>query len=403
VNKLAFNERDSMRLAFASNDRVFVSQHFGHSRKFVIADLNEETYEYNFVEVREKDALCNRGEHDEGKFEKSIFLISDCKVLFAVRAGNYAKQRLQLNGVQVLEKPGFIEDLIVEYIRYLKRPLFGGHKRRKVIDDHPCFSAKAHNTKGRLHLPVSPLCNIQCRFCTRARNTDENRPGVAAGILRPEEANETVRKALELCPEISVVGIAGPGDTLASEHAIETFRNVHAAYPDLIKCLSTNGLELPGKAPDLWDVGVRTITITVNAVSPAVLEKAVSWVKDGKDLISAQLQGIHECSGIGMAVKVNTVLIPDVNDGHIAEIAKAVKEAGATRHNIIPLIPQNEFKDVPPPACEQIERARQEAGQYIEQFRHCKHCRADACGIPGRSDLTKALYQNRELETFSHG
>lgn len=392
-----------MRLGFASNDGVFVSQHFGHSRQFVIADIDDITYDYSFVEVRENDAPCKVGEHDEMKFETSVALISDCKVLFAVRAGNYAKQRLQLDGIQVLEKPGFIEKLLVEYIKYLKRPLFSGYKRREVIDDHPCFSAKAHNTKGRLHLPVSPSCNIKCRFCTRARNTYEDRPGVAAGVLNPEEAADTVKKALELCPEISVVGIAGPGDTLATGHAIEAFRNVHEKFPGLIKCLSTNGLELPGKAQILWDVGIRTITVTVNAVNPQVLEKVVSWVKDGRDLISAQLQGIRECSAAGMVVKVNTVLIPGVNDEHIPAIARAVKEAGATRHNIIPLIPQNEFQDTPPPSCEQIEKARQEAGAYLEQFRHCKHCRADACGIPGVSDLSKELYQNRELETFSHG
>ena len=392
-----------MRVAFASNDGVFVSQHLGHSRKFVIADINEISYEYSFAEVRGNDAPCKLGEHDEVKFENSIALISDCKVLFAVKVGNFAKSRLQINGVQVLEKSGFIEELLVEYIGYLKRPLFGGRKRRDIMDDHPCFSVKAHNTKGRLHLPVSPTCNIQCRFCVRARNTDENRPGVAVGVLNLNEVVDTVKKALELCSEISVVGIAGPGDSLASGHAIEAFRNVHAAYPSLIKCLSTNGLSLPGKAETLWDLGVRTITVTVNAVTPEVLKKAVSWVKDDRDLIAAQLMGIRECSELGMIVKVNTVLIPGANDSHITEVSKAVKEAGATRHNIIPLIPQNEFKDTPPPTCEQIERARQEAGFYLEQFRHCKHCRADACGIPGVSDLSKKLYQNRELETFSHG
>ncbi|MDR1800436.1 MAG: radical SAM protein [Lachnospiraceae bacterium] len=276
-------------------------------------------------------------------------------------------------------------------------------KRRDVIDDHPCFSSKAHNTKGRLHLPVSPKCNIQCRFCTRANNTDENRPGVAAGILKPEEAVETVKRALELCPQISVVGIAGPGDTLADDNAIRAFEEVHKAYPELIKCLSTNGLNLPGKADRLYEVGVRTITVTVNAIDPETLKGVVSWVKDGRDLIKAQLQGIRECAEKGMVVKVNTVLIPGVNDNSIAKIARVVKEAGATRHNIIPLIPQNEFAGVAPPTCEQIEKARMEAGKYIEEFRHCKHCRADACGIPGISDVSKELYKGRELETFSHG
>jgi nitrogen fixation protein NifB len=392
-----------MRLAFASNDEVFVDQHFGRSRKFVIAEIDEITHEYSLVEVRENDAPCSLGEHDEKKFEDSAALISDCKVLFAARAGQRAKQRLQLNGVQVLEKPGYIEEMIVDYIRYLERPMFGGQRRRDVINDHPCFSARAHNARGRVHLPVSPVCNIQCRFCVRARNTDENRPGVAAGVLHPEEAVDTVRRALELCPDISVVGVAGPGDALASEDALKAFRNVHAAYPGLIKCLATNGLELPGRARDLWDAGVRAVTVTVNAVDGEILGKIVSWVRGGGDLIAAQLAGIRECSEAGMVVKVNTVLIPGVNDGHIAEVARAVKGAGAARHNIIPLIPGSEFADILPPTCEQIETARRRAGEFIEQFRHCKHCRADACGIPGVSDLSQELYQGRELETFSHG
>ena len=392
-----------MRIAFASNDGVFVAQHFGHARRFVIAEIDEKTYDYAIIDIRENDPPCRVGEHDEVKFENTVGLISDCRVLFAVKVGNLAKSRLQLAGVSVLEKPGFIEDLLQEYIRYLRRPLLGRWKRRDLMDDHPCFSAKAHNTRGRLHLPVSPTCNIRCRFCVRKQNASENRPGVAAGLIKPEEAVEVVQRALTLCPEISVVGIAGPGDTLASPHAVETFRRVHAAYPELIKCLSTNGLELPGKAPLLWEVGVRTVTVTVNAVAPEVLEQVVAWVKGGRDLIAAQLTGIEECAALGMLVKVNTVLIPGINDKHIAAIAKAVKAAGAERQNIIPLIPQGELRDTPPPTCEEIERARQEAGQYIEQFRHCQHCRADACGIPGLSDLSRELYAGRELETFSHG
>lgn len=392
-----------MRLAFAANDGKFVAQHFGHALRFYIVDLNESDFSWQCAQIRENTAPCEAGEHDHEKLEQSVALLSDCRVLFAAKAGNYAQARLQLAGIQVLEQPGFITELLEGYVKYLQRPKFGGQRRRDVMDDHPCFSEKAHNTKGRLHLPVSPACNIQCRFCTRAQNTDENRPGVAGGLLKPEEAVETVRRALELCPEISVVGIAGPGDTLATPHALQTFQYVHAAYPNLIMCLSTNGLALPGKARALWEAGVRTVTVTVNAVDREILKKIVSRVKDGGDLIAAQLQGIRECADIGMAVKVNTVLIPGINDGHVAAIAKAVSEAGATRHNIIPLIPQHEFADTQAPTCAQIEYARLQAGEYLEQFRHCKHCRADACGIPGISDLSRGLYQNRTLETFSHG
>ncbi len=282
-----------------------------------------------------------------------------------------------------------------------------------LLTEHPCFQGSAHGKKGRLHLPISPSCNIQCKYCLRTCNRGEQRPGVANGILRPEEAVDTVRRALELCPEITVVGIAGPGDTLATSHSLEAFRLVHEAYPQLIKCLSTNGLALPGRIAELQRVGVRTITVTVNAVNPEIGEKIYAHIFwEGKKytgteaaaiLSEQQLKGIREASEQGIIVKVNTVLIPGINDFHIGEIAREVKAAGASIHNMIPLIPQHEMKDIPAPTCGQINQARQIAGQYLPQFRHCMHCRADACGIIGKEDLSYRLYGERKLETFSHG
>ena len=48
---------------------------------------------------------------------------------------------------------------------------------------------------------------------------------------------------------------------------------------------------------------------------------------------------------------------------------------------------------------------RQQAERYIRVFRHCQHCRADAAGIPGGTDVSKQLYiRPITLEnTFSHG
>ncbi|MDR1204736.1 MAG: radical SAM protein [Peptococcaceae bacterium] len=287
------------------------------------------------------------------------------------------------------------------------------HSNVTDIRSHPCFSDHLNRRKARLHLPVSAACNIQCRFCVRSCNPTENRPGVSSGILAPKDAVETVRQALELCPDLSVVGIAGPGDAFASPHAMETFHLVHKSYPTLIKCVSTNGLALPGKAEALRGVGVLTLTVTVNAVDPEITArivsrvltggKAVSGEEAGTILIRSQLTGIREAAAAGITVKVNTVLIPGINDGHIADIARAVSEAGASKHNIIPLLPQYEFADTPAPTCEQIEAARAAAAPYIQQFLHCAHCRADACGIPGESDFADQLYKGRAMETFSHG
>lgn len=279
---------------------------------------------------------------------------------------------------------------------------------------HPCLGGEANSKFGRIHLPVSPACNIQCKFCIRDCNDNEDRPGVAKGILAPKDALETVKKALELCPEITVVGIAGPGDTLATAEAIETFRLVHANYPELIKCLSTNGLLLYRYAKELYDVGVRTITVTVNAVDPYIQSKIISYIvyegkkyygeEAAKILIENQLKGIAKISKLGVIVKVNSVLIPGINSEHIWEIAKTVKASGAALYNIIPLIPQHELSHISAPTCEQLNKARMSAEKYLEVFRHCKHCRADACGIPGKEDISNKLYGIcKDLKMFSHG
>ncbi|HWR30307.1 MAG TPA: radical SAM protein [Negativicutes bacterium] len=283
-----------------------------------------------------------------------------------------------------------------------------------LVKKHPCFNGEAHAKYGRIHLPVSPACNIQCRFCKRGFNKSENRPGVSAGILKPSEALAVVTRALELCPQITVVGIAGPGDTLATDHATETFRLISGHYPDLICCLSTNGLRLAEKAKTLIEVGVKTITVTVNAADVKTLAKVCSHVNYGgqehvgeaaaEKLLTAQRAGVKKAVELGLVVKMNTVLIPGMNDHQIGEIAKLGASLGVSFINVIPLIPQHELSHYPAPDCLSLNIARAAAEQYLPVFRHCRQCRADACGIPGSNqDWAEKLYGNRFQNTFSHG
>jgi nitrogen fixation protein NifB len=280
---------------------------------------------------------------------------------------------------------------------------------------HPCFGRDGAPKTGRLHLPVSPACNIACAFCRRDFNATDHRPGVARGLVRPEDAVETVERALRLCPEITVVGIAGPGDTLATDHAIEAFERVHAARPDLINCLSTNGLLLEEKAERVVAAGVKTITVTVNAVDPAVLSQLCQWIvwkgrkltgtEAAEQLITNQLAGIRKVAGLGATVKVNAVLVPGINDAHIGAIAQAVAAAGASIINVIPLIPQHDLAHVPPPDVGQVAAARAEAARHLAVFSHCARCRADACGVPGGRDQAGELHGDAPAQeaTFSHG
>ena len=285
---------------------------------------------------------------------------------------------------------------------------------KDLQNSHPCFGGHKNNV-GRIHLPVSPGCNIACTFCDRQINDVEERPGVTSKVLKPKESLDILKKALALCPEITVAGIAGPGDTLATDNALETFRLIKEEFPELIKCMSTNGLLLYERADDILKVGIDSLTVTVNAVDPEIEAKLntgirykgeyISGVEGAKILIHNQLEGIKKVAAAGITVKVNSVLVPGINDEHIETIAKTVKECGASIYNIIPLIPQYELKDIPAPTCLQIDGARQKAEKYIDVFRHCQHCRADAIGVPGEKDYGDQIYLKRisHKDTFSHG
>ncbi|MDA8126254.1 MAG: radical SAM protein [Deltaproteobacteria bacterium] len=281
-----------------------------------------------------------------------------------------------------------------------------------LVKRHPCYNPEAHNTCGRIHLPVSPGCNIGCRFCSRPCDKTTQRPGVSRGVLSPQAAADLVERALALCPQLTVVGVAGPGESLASLHALAALSLVHQRFPQLLGCLSTNGLQLRKFVRQIAGAGVRTVSVTVNAVEPSILERinaGVMWKgrwiggrEGAKILIREQLAGIAAAARQGLVVKTNAVLIPGINDRHIGEIARAVSVAGAGMMNVIPLIPNHELAQVPAPDCGMLQEARAAAEAHLPVFRHCRQCRADACGIPGGKDLAGELY-DRRLETFSHG
>lgn len=269
------------------------------------------------------------------------------------------------------------------------------HKRcRQVIHGHPCYGGEAYHRYGRIHLPVAPRCNIKCNYCVRRHHcANENRPGVTSKILSAEEAVQRVRTAVLNRPSIRVVGIAGPGDALANEQTFHTFRLVQQEFPHIIECLSTNGLLLPDRLDQLLGVGVTSVTVTINSVDPAIGKLIYSWVRyEGKRLTgkeaarllsNKQLEGIRMASLSGVAVRVNTVLIPEINGDHVVEIAQALADLGVDLMNIIPLIPLGKFSNLRPPTEQELKCAQDECEVFIPQFRGCRQCRADAVGMLG--------------------
>ncbi|MCK9323122.1 MAG: nitrogenase cofactor biosynthesis protein NifB [Candidatus Methanomethylophilaceae archaeon] len=264
----------------------------------------------------------------------------------------------------------------------------------EALRTHPCYNEEAHHTFARMHLPVAPRCNIQCNYCNRKFDcSNESRPGVTSEVLTPEQSIVKIRAVLEKVPNLKVIGIAGPGDPLANKETFRTLELVKKEFPDLTLCVSTNGLALPDEVNRLYDLGVRFLTVTMNACDPQIGEKIYDMViwkgikhtgKDGAEiLMKKQLEGIKLAADLGMLVKVNVVMVPGVNDKHIPELVKKVKSLGAYIINILPLIPVEgtNFSNMRAPTSEERKTLMDECSIDAKMMRHCKQCRADAIGL----------------------
>lgn len=193
-----------------------------------------------------------------------------------------------------------------------------------------------------------------------------------------------------------MVGIAGPGDPFANpEKTMETLHLIRAEFPEIILCLASNGMGIVPYIPELAALEVSHVTITVNGVDLQVIEKVYSWVRDGNVvyrgrqaaelLHSRQMVAVQALKMHGITVKINTVVIPGINDHHVEAVAASMKELGADLLNCMAMFPNVDtpFAHIREPSKGEIAAIREKAERYLPQMRHCTRCRADAVGLLG--------------------
>lgn len=281
---------------------------------------------------------------------------------------------------------------------------------------HPCFNRAARLTHARVHLPVAASCNMQCKYCNRKYDcVNESRPGVTCVVMPPEDALEYLKEIVAKTNRLSVVGIAGPGDPFASaEETMEALRLVREQFPDILLCVATNGLNLFPYIPALAQLDVSHVTITINAVDPMIGASIYSWIAEGEHrwegeeaaalLWERQERSILALRAYGIVVKINTILIPTVNDYHVTQVAEAVSKVGANLFNLMPLYPVEgtPFASLPEPDPGQMNVLRSVAGKFLPQMTHCTRCRADAVGLLHESGCATSVQDFKEKLKVIH-
>jgi nitrogen fixation protein NifB len=240
---------------------------------------------------------------------------------------------------------------------------------------------------------------------------NESRPGVTSSVLKPFQAVEYLKELDKRLDNLVVIGIAGPGDPFANpQETLDTKRRAKAEFPEKIFCLSTNGLDLEPYIDEIAELGVTHVTITINAVDPTITAKVYKWVRYNKKvyrglegatiLMERQLACIPKLKAAGITVKINSIVIPGINEDHIPEVAKKCAELGADVINCIPLIPtaETEFADLIEPDAKMVFKVRTLASEYLPIMSHCARCRADAAGLLGK-DLSDTHVLLKEYST----
>jgi nitrogen fixation protein NifB len=264
------------------------------------------------------------------------------------------------------------------------------------IPFHPCLNDEAHGLVPRIHLPVAPRCNLACAYCERILSDDPDLPGpgTAAVVMSPDAAALRAMEFLDEYGGDSIVGIAGPGDPLANEATFECLERVRRQASEAALCLCTNGLALPRSMDRLTELRLNTLTVTVNGVTPETVAQVQPRIREGgtwvegteaaRILIERQREGIARAAEAGMVVKINMVVIPEINMREAEAVSNMAARLGARVFNPMPLIPRNGLKDFCRPTARDMAEVRRRCGKELNVFTKCKQCRADAAGIPGK-------------------
>ena len=131
------------------------------------------------------------------------------------------------------------------------------------------------------------------------------------------QARQVVAVASEI-PQMTVLGIAGPGDALANpKKTFDTMRALSEKAPDIKLCLSTNGLALPQMVDEICRYNIDHVTITINCVDPAVGARIYPWIfwknrrvfghEAAAILIGQQQKGLEMLTARGIPVIVSSL------------------------------------------------------------------------------------------------
>ncbi len=161
-----------------------------------------------------------------------------------------------------------------------------------------------------LRISVTDKCNLDCCYCKPLGKRCETYEGMKC--LKPDEFVEVAKAAAAL--GISKVRITG-GEPLLYEKLADIIKRIKL-IPEISQVgITTNGVLLKEKLAVLQDAGVDVINVSLDTLNGENYKKIT-----GSDKLNAVLEGIEDCLNAGIKLRINTVLMQNINEAEWKDI-----------------------------------------------------------------------------------
>ena len=206
------------------------------------------------------------------------------------------------------------------------------------------FARRVHD----LRISITDRCNLRCAYCMPAEGM--------AWLPRTEVLTyEEIARVAWVCVErfgFESIRLTG-GEPLVRAHVTRLVEMLSPLGVDL--ALTTNGVKLAEVAHDLRHAGLTRVNVSLDTLQP---ERFRALTR--RDELTRVIAGIDAALDAGLApVKVNAVVMRDINDDEIVDLARFGRDRGVGMRFIefMPLDAQGEWTaDKVVPAHEIVER-----------------------------------------------
>jgi cyclic pyranopterin phosphate synthase len=173
-----------------------------------------------------------------------------------------------------------------------------------------------------LRLSVIEACNFRCPYCMPADRVPDGYGLDAAGRLTFDEIETLVRGFVRL--GVRKLRLTG-GEPLLRRRLPDLVARLSQIHGLDDIALTTNGSLLAGQAKALREAGLHRITVSLDALDPALF-RALSG---GRGDLGVVLSGIAAARAAGFGrIKLNCVVQRGVNEGEVPKLAAFAREHG---------------------------------------------------------------------------